>query len=72
MEKYTQRQLKHLVESGAAIDITYSGIVKDIPELYTQIGYCAGIYGCSGKLFKGLESGKLYAITRRTTAIYIF
>ena len=72
MEKYTQKQLKNLVKTCAAIDVSYSKSTKDIPELYTQIGYAAGLYGCSGMLFKGIESGKLYAVTSRTQAIYIF
>ena len=71
MTKYTIKQLKSLVNSGAAIDVTYSSKKSDIPENYTQIGYAAGLYGCNVMLLKG-ESGKLYAVTSRTTAIYIF
>ena len=71
MEKYTIKQLKSLVNSGAALDVTRSSKKSDIPENYTQIGYASGLYGCNGMLLKG-ESGKLYAVTSRTTAIYIF
>ena len=71
MEKYTIKQLKSLVNSGAAIDVTCSSEKSDIPENYTQVGFASGIYGCNGMLLKG-ESGKLYAVTGRTTAIYIF
>ena len=35
------------------------------------IGLATGYYGVNAKLFRG-ESGKLYAITKRTTALYIF
>ena len=72
MERYTIKQLKSLVSSGAAIDVTYAKKQSDIPEHYTQIGYASGIYGCNGMLLRGYTSGKLYAITSRTTAIYIF
>ena len=72
MEKYTNKQLKSLVSSGAAIDVTYAEKRSDIPEHYTQIGYASGIYGCSGMLLKGCDTGKLYVVTSRTTAIYIF
>ena len=72
MEKYTIKQLKSIVNSGAAIDVTYSSKKSDIPESYAQIGYSAGIYGCNGMLLRGCTSGKLYAVTSRTTAIYIF
>ena len=71
MEKYTINQLKSLVNSGAAIDVTHAKTKSDIPESYSQIGYAAGLYGCNGMLLKG-ESGQLYAVTSRTTAIYIF
>ena len=72
MERYTIKQLKSLVSSGAAIDVTYAKERTDIPENYVQIGYASGIYGCNGMLLRGYTSGKLYAITSRTTAIYIF
>ena len=72
MEKYTQKQLRALVASGAAIDVTNADKRGAIPESYRQIGYAAGIYGCSGMLLKGDKTGKLYAVTSRTTAIYIF
>ena len=72
MERYTQKQLKSLVKNGIAIDITYAHERKVIPESYNQIGYASGIYGCNGMLLRGYTSGKLYAVTGRTTAIYIF
>ena len=72
MERYTIKQLKSLVSSGAAIDVTGASKRSEIPERYTQIGYASGIYGCNGMLLCGYTSGKLYAVTGRTTAIYIF
>ena len=71
MKRYTQKELRKLVNSGAAVDLTKSHNRKEIGEPYDQIGYSYGIYGCNGKLFKG-ESGKLYAITTATSALYIF
>lgn len=71
MERYSCKQLKSLVASGVAKDVTYADERSEIPESYTQIGYAAGIYGCNGMLLKG-ESGQLYAVTGRTSAIYIF
>lgn len=70
MERFTQKQLKALVKSGAAKDVT-NGTRADISENYRQIGYSAGLYGCNGMLLQG-ESGQLYAVTARTSAIYIF
>lgn len=72
MERYTKKQLENLVNTGAAIDVTYAKNQSEIPEQYTQIGYASGVCGCNGMLFKGCATGKLYAVTSRTTAIYIF
>lgn len=71
MERYSCKQLKSLVASGAAKDVTYADNRNEIPESYTQIGYAAGIYGCNGMLLRGV-SGQLYAVTSRTSAIFIF
>ena len=77
MERYTQKQFKNLVNTGAAVDITRgdnetrSRIINE-EEYYIQIGYSAGVYGCNGVLLKGHKTGKLYAITNTTSAIYIF
>ena len=72
MEKYTIKQLKSLVNSGVAIDVTNANSKSEVPESYTQVGYSSGLYGCNGMLLKGCDTGKLYAVTGRTTAIYIF
>lgn len=71
MERYSCKQLKSLVASGVAKDVTYADKRSDIPESYTQIGYASGIYGCNGMLLKG-DSGQLYAVCARTSAIWIF
>ena len=77
MKKYTQRQLKELVKSGAAIDITNGDnatrkSIESKEGYYTQIGYAAGVYGCNGMLLLGHKTNTLYAITSRTTAIFVF
>lgn len=71
MTKYTQRQLKSMVRDGIAEDVTNATDRTAIPESYTQVGYAESIYGCGGMLLKG-DSGRLYAITSRTMAIYLF
>ena len=71
MERFTQKQLRSLVATGAATDVTNATDRNEIPENYRQVGYSAGVYGCNGMLLKG-DSGRLYAVTQRTNAIYIF
>ena len=70
MTRYTQKELRNLVKSGRAIDVTNDSS-RTITENYTQIGYSAGVYGCNGRLFRG-DSGQLYVITARTTAIFLY
>ena len=77
MKKYTQKELKNLVSLGAAEDITRGNnetrkTIESVEGYYTKIGYSAGVYGCNGMLLQGHKTGKLYAITARTTAIFIF
>lgn len=70
--KYTQRQLKEMVANGTAIDITN----KSANELYKlqkeeqlePVGSSFGVYGANGRLYRG-KSGKLYAVTARTTSL---
>lgn len=72
MTRYTQKQLKDMVKQGVATDVTNANDRGAIPEDYRQIGYATSIYGCGGMLLQGCETGKLYAVTGRTSAIYIF
>jgi hypothetical protein len=77
MRKYTQKQLKDLVENGVAIDVSYANNekreeIEKVEGHLRQIGYASGIYGCSGMLLQGYNTKQLYAVTGRTQAIYIF
>lgn len=77
MKKYTLKQLKNLVNNGLAVDLTkgnndmYKELMKKEGYL-SQVGYAIGIYGLNGKLLKGDKTGTLYAITARSSALYIF
>lgn len=77
MTKYGQREIKALVRSGAAVDITnHDNTARhelEARERYLdKVGYSSGVYGLNGGLLKGHNSGTLYAITARTTALYIY
>ena len=56
MKRITQKEIKRLVALGVAEDITY-------------LSFSTGVYGMNGALFKD-ESGKLYAITSRTSTLF--
>lgn len=77
MRKYTQRELKALVRMGAAVDITNHGTAKykDLTEKekdLDKLGYSSGMYGINGGLLQGQKTGTLYAITARSTAVFIY
>ena len=77
MVRFTQRQLKDLVAYGHAWDISdakesdYWAIRQNEGNI-KRIGYSCGKYGCNGLLLHGSKTGQLYAITKRTTALYLF
>lgn len=77
MVKFTQKQLREMVNNGIAENISNGtndtrNKIEAVEGWLNQVGYASGAYGCNGMLFKGHKSGKLYAITSRTQAIYIF
>ncbi len=72
MQKCTQKQLRALVASGAAIDVTHEDSRAAIPESYEKIGYSLGKYGQNGLLLRGDETGRLYAVTSRSVAVFTF
>lgn len=77
MRKYTQKELKNMVALGMAEDVTrandedYEKIIKKEGYL-SQVGYSSGVYGCNGMILRGRETGGYYAVTSRTSAIYLF
>lgn len=77
MRKYGQREIKALVKSGAAVDISNhdNNARKELEARegwLKKVGYSSGVYGLNGGLLKGRNSGTLYAITARTTALFIY
>ncbi len=77
MMQVTQKELKNMVSLPYCEDITYGKeedyqrIMKDECWLDT-IAYSTGIYGRTGTLYRGHNTGKMYVITSRTSAIYLF
>ena len=74
MEKYTQKEIRSFVKNGIAVDITHHGN-PERNELEAREGWLEKvgyIYGINAGLLKGHNSGTLYAITKRSTAIFIY
>ena len=77
MEKVSLKFIKSMVSQGCATDVTHHGCdehdaLAKIEGWFEGIAYSTGIYGITGYLFKGHNTGALYAITARTSAIYIY
>ena len=77
MRKYSKKELKNMIKSGVVIDLTHA-TMKDYHKIiqecggYIQIGYMSNIYGCTGKVLKGIKNNQIYIITAPTAALYIF
>ena len=73
MKKYTQRQLKDLARTGAAQDVTRYGF-QEMNQFregrrLDKIGYSSGVYGINGGLLRDMDTGELFTITARNTAL---
>ena len=77
MMEVKQKELRNMVHLSYCEDIThgtkedYQKIMKEEGWLDT-IAYSTGIYGRTGTLYRGHKTGKLYVITSRTSAIFLF
>lgn len=74
LRKYTKREIKDYIRAGFATDITELSF-SDLKEWRNgrsleKIGYSSGIYGISGGIIKDKNTGELFAITERTTALF--
>ena len=77
MMQVTQKELRMMVGKPYCEDITY-GKEEDYKRIMNDEGwldtvaYSTGLYGRSGTLYRGHNTGKMYVITSRTSAIYLF
>ena len=69
MKQYKQKDLKALVSSGAAIDITTADEDR-IPKHFDRIGYSLGVNGMNGGLIQDRDSGLLYAVSARSSNLF--
>lgn len=75
MKKTTLSFIKDYVKKGLAEDINgikFEEMKKINRHSLEKLYYSTGIYGINGGLFKDLETGKLYAITKRNSTLYYF
>lgn len=73
--KTTLKEIRRYVTTNAAEDLTRKGFAEidaiRVAECgFERIAYSAGLYGCNGVLVKGNTTGKLYAVTAPTSALW--
>ena len=73
--KTTLKDIHRYVTTNAATDLTKKNF-SEIDAIrvsecgFETIAYSTGIYGVTGVLVKGNTTGKLYAVTARTSALF--
>jgi len=69
------KEIKEYVRLGAAVDIGSFSFNQMQDFLHghnlEKVGTSHGVYGINGGLLRDLETGKLYAITARNSALFM-
>ncbi len=72
MKTMKQKEIKNLVKLGAAVDITAEEGNLTRYRRLDPIAVSRGKYGMNGGLLKDHETGQLYAITARNSALFYY
>ena len=67
--KVTQKEIKRLVQIGAAIDVT-NVEVPDPKGYFEKLMWSKGAYGANGVVVKDTGDGTLYAVTSRSSNLF--
>ena len=67
----TLSTIKHLIKTGAAVDITNDKTITRRPCNSTIIFYSTGINGLNGIVLRDNVSGQLYAVAGRVSNLFI-
>jgi hypothetical protein len=67
----TLSAIKHLIRTGAAIDVTNDKTLKRRPINSTVIFYSSGINGLNGIVMRDNVTGQLYAVAGRVSNLFI-
>jgi hypothetical protein len=63
--------IKHLIRTGAAVDVTNDKTLSHRPPFSTIIFYSSGINGLNGLVLRDDRSGQLYAVAGRVSNLFI-
>lgn len=75
--KTTLKNIKAMASRCDVEDITYikfedAEALRKREGYFSEIAYSVGVYGVTGKVLQGHNTGNLYAITSRTSAVFMF
>lgn len=62
--------IKHLIKTGAAVDVTNDDTIKRRPPNSTIVFYSAGINGLNGVVIMDNVNGQLYAVAGRVSNLF--
>lgn len=73
--KTTLKNIRNYVATNVEEDLTKKSFaeidaIRDAECGFDTVAYSTGIYGVTGALVKGNTTGKLYAVTARTSALF--
>jgi hypothetical protein len=63
--------IKHLIRTGAAIDVTNDKSITRRPPFTTIVFYSSGINGLNGLVMRDDTNGQLYAVAGRVSNLFI-
>lgn len=63
--------IKHLIRTGAAVDITNDDGITRRPHNSTIVFHSTGINGLNGIVLRNDETGQLYAVAGRVRNLFI-
>lgn len=69
--KVTLAAIKHMIRTGAAIDVTNDGTITRRPLNSTIIFHSFGSAGLNGLVLMDNVTGKLYAVAGRVSNLFI-
>lgn len=77
MKRTTQRAIKEEIKAGRAIDATsYTCEQYDATRAneggFSIMAKSRGVYGCNGLLATGRKTGTVYAVSARSSAVFLF
>ena len=70
MKKYTQKEMRMMVRTGMAQDITNASNESVAKLNLEKIGFSTGVYGMNGGVFRERDTKDLYVVIARNSLLF--